>query len=49
MSCRLNSLLPSTPEQLTPQVVNPNKVIEKMKQNQEVLKEYYDRGARQTV
>ena len=46
MSRRLNSLLPSTPQQLTPQVVDPNKVIEKMKQNQEVSKEYYDRGAR---
>ena len=47
MSRRLNSLLPSTPEQLTPHVVDPNKVIERMKQNQEVSKEYYDRGARQ--
>ena len=47
MSRRLNSLLPSTPEQLTPQVVDPSKVMEKMKQNQEVSKEYYDRGARQ--
>lgn len=47
MSRRLNSVLPNTPEQLTPQVVDPSKVIEKMKQNQEVSKEYYDRGARQ--
>ena len=46
MSHRLNSLLPSTPEQLTPQVIDHNKVMEKFKQNQEVSKEYYDRGAR---
>ena len=47
MSRRLNSILPSTSEQLTPQVIDPSKVIKKMRHSKEVSKEYYDRGARQ--
>jgi len=47
MSRRLNSVLPSTPEQLTPKIIDPNIVIEKIKQKQHVSKEYYDKGARQ--
>ena len=47
MSRRLNSILPSTSEQLTPQVIDPSKVMEKIRHSKEVSKEYYDRGARQ--
>ncbi len=47
MSRRLNSLLPCTQEQLTPCVINPDKVVEVMKRKQEISKENYDRGTRQ--
>ena len=47
MSRRLNSLLPCTQEQLTPYVIDPDKVVEVMKRKQEMSKEYYDRGTRQ--
>jgi len=47
ISRRLNSVLPSTPEQLTPKIIDPNTAIEKMKQKLHVSKEYYDKGTRQ--
>ena len=47
MSRRLNSILPSTSEQLTTAVIDPRKVMEKMRHSKEVSKEYYDRGATQ--
>ena len=46
MSRRLNSL-PSTQEQLTPHVIDPDKVVEVMKKKQEMSKEHYDHGIRQ--
>ena len=47
MSRRLNSLLPCTQEQLTPCIINPDKVVEVMKRKQEMSKENYDRGTRE--
>ena len=47
MSRRLNSILPCTQEQLTPCVIDPDKVVEVMKGKQEMSKENYDRGTRQ--
>ena len=47
MSRRLNSLLPSTQEQLTPHVIDLDKVIEVMRKKQEMSKEHYDHGTRQ--
>ena len=47
MSRRLNCLLPCTQEQLTPCVIDPDKVVELMKRKQEISKEHYDRGTKQ--
>ena len=47
MSHRLNSLLPCTQEQLTPCVIDPDKVVEVMKRKQETSEENYDQGIRQ--
>ena len=42
MSRRLQSILPNTSTQLKPQVVDPGKVEEKLKEKQERQKKYYD-------
>ena len=47
MSRRLNSLLPCTPEQLAPQVIDSSRVVEVMKRKQLMSKEYYDQGTKQ--
>ena len=44
---RLNSLLPCTPEQLTPQVIDPKKVTEAIRKLQGKNKRYYDRNAKE--
>ena len=46
MSRRLQSILPNTVSQLKPQVVDPRRVEEKLKQKQERQKKYYDVGSR---
>ena len=46
MSTRLRSTLPSTAEQLTPTVVEPNKVIQKLEYQQSLRKAHYDKGSR---
>ena len=47
MSRRLDSLLPCTQEQLTPRVIDPNRVVEVMKRKHQTSKDYYDQGAKQ--
>ena len=47
MSRQLNSLLPCTPEQLTPVIIDPNKVVEAKMRKQQANKEHYDQGTRQ--
>ena len=47
MNRRLKSILPTNPEQLAPKIIDPNKVITCLKHNQEIRKQYYDRGSKQ--
>ena len=47
MGRRLNSLLPCTPEQLAPEVIDPKKVTEATRHVQERNKKYYDRSAKE--
>ena len=46
MSRRLSSVLPCTPEQLIPKVIDSKKVKESLKQAQERNKRYYDRASK---
>jgi len=44
---RLKSILPTNPEQLAPRIIDPNRVTACLKNNQEIRKQYYDRGTKQ--
>ena len=46
MSCHLQSVLPTTPYQLTPKIIEPSQVSEQLKKKQLIHKKYYDRGSR---
>lgn len=46
MSRRLRSTLPNTPEQLTPSIVEPRKVIQQLEHQQSLRKAQYDKGSR---
>ena len=46
MSRRLNSVLPCTPEQLAPRIIEPKKVMESIHKAKEQNKKYYNRGAK---
>ena len=46
MSHQLNSLLPCTPEQLTPVIIDSNKVVEVKMKKQRANEEHYDQGTR---
>ena len=46
MSRRLRSTLPNNAEQLTPAVVEPNKVIQQLEHQQSLRKAQYDKGSR---
>ena len=46
MSRRLRSVLPCTPEQLAPKMINPEKVVESARLAQETNKKYYDRASK---
>ena len=47
MSRHLKSILPTNPQQLTSKVVDPNIVIAKLRQNQDIQKQHYDKGTKQ--
>ena len=47
MNHRLKSILPTCPQQLASKVVDPTTVTTKLKQNQDIRKQHYDRGPKQ--
>ena len=47
MNRRLKSILPVTPQQLLPKIIDPNKVTTKLEENQNTRKQYYDNGTKQ--
>ena len=46
MSRHLRSVLPATPNQLTPKIIEPSQVSEQLKKKQQIHKKYYDQGSR---
>ena len=46
MSRHLRSVLPTTPNQLTPKIIVPSQVSEQLKKKQLIHKKYYDQGSR---
>ena len=46
MSRHLRSVLPATPNQLTPKIIEPSQVIEQLEKKQRIHKKYYDQGSR---
>ena len=46
MSHRLRSVLPATPNKLTPKIIEPSQVSEQLKKKQRIHKKYYDQGSR---
>ena len=46
MSRRLQSVLSTTPNQLTPKIIEPSQVSEQLEKKQRIHKRYYDQGSR---
>ena len=46
MSRHIRSVLPATPNQLTPKIIEPSQVSEQLEKKQRIHKKYYDQGSR---
>ena len=46
MGCRLDSVLPCTPQLLAPQTIDPKKVMKSIQQAKQQNKKHYDKGSK---